>query len=166
MWAHQPSPESSQQLYRVLKIMVAIAKITTAFSSSSSCCCSCCYLIAEYRLLGVFAALPAGPSSLWVVSKSQWQWKRQHVWDPAQKRSTDYHVLTSHNASHSANNYSSHGPRGLAITCQYIIIVIIYSSNKMFTSTTANNMSMESTFSNNRLYKHLQNKRLVIINVL
>jgi len=29
MWAHQPSPESSQQLYLVLKVMVGIAKSTT-----------------------------------------------------------------------------------------------------------------------------------------
>jgi len=29
MWAHQPSPESSQQLYWVLKVMAGIAKSTT-----------------------------------------------------------------------------------------------------------------------------------------
>jgi len=29
MWAHQPSPESSQQLYWILKVMAGVAKSTT-----------------------------------------------------------------------------------------------------------------------------------------
>jgi len=32
MWAHQPSPEGSQQLYLVLKVMTGIAKSTTTLA--------------------------------------------------------------------------------------------------------------------------------------